>query len=158
MKWVRFAILTIVFTLAQAAIFAQFHFKPDLLLILLVFFAIFSDPYEALVTSFVIGFASDIVGPSMGPHIISYTVMGAVLSNLVGAISFKRMPVQAVTIYVVGIVIEISVRLLLSIKGHGGIERQFGTILLTPLWSAMIGPFLFLPIMWIMQMGQKRRN
>ena len=70
MHWLRFAVLLLVSTLLQKDLLNAIDvagIKPDLLLILLAFFAIFREPREAIIASFSIGLAADLIGPSMGP-------------------------------------------------------------------------------------------
>jgi rod shape-determining protein MreD len=104
MRWFRFSLFVIAVTLIQAGlvdIISLVNVRPDLLLILLVFFAIYCDTTEAIISSFAIGFAADIIGSAMGPQMISFGL--------------------------------------------------FGTLLGTSLYSAIIGPFLFLPSAWLMR-------
>ena len=79
MRWVRVAAFILFATMGQESlikIIAISNIKPDLLLISLVFFAIYSNMTEAIVISFVIGFAADLIGSSMGPGIISFGSFG----------------------------------------------------------------------------------
>ncbi|MEA3227269.1 MAG: hypothetical protein U9Q07_15070, partial [Planctomycetota bacterium] len=59
MRWFRFAILILAVTIVQKGMLAHFQFKPDLLLVLLVFFAVYCGTYEAIISSFAIGFAAN---------------------------------------------------------------------------------------------------
>ena len=71
MRWSRFGVLVVVVSLLQAGFVAALNIKPDLLLILLVFLAIYCNTTEAIVSSFTIGFAADLIGQAMGPQMIS---------------------------------------------------------------------------------------
>ncbi|MHC4245135.1 MAG: rod shape-determining protein MreD [Planctomycetota bacterium] len=81
MHWFRFAVLVLLATVLQASFFADLNSKPDLLLILLVFFAVYCDTSDAIICSFVIGFAADLIGQTMGPQMISYGIFGSHQEN-----------------------------------------------------------------------------
>ena len=52
------------------------NIKPNLLLILLVYFAISCDSYDAIICSFAIGLAADITGTLIGPYFLSFGIIG----------------------------------------------------------------------------------
>ncbi|MHC4844352.1 MAG: hypothetical protein ACYTEE_11165 [Planctomycetota bacterium] len=59
MRWVRFAILVLLTALLQAGLvdilsLTSLNIKPDLLLVLMVFFAVFSNTKDAIITSFLL--------------------------------------------------------------------------------------------------------
>ena len=100
MRWFRFAGLVLFVTVVQASILANLQTGPDLLLILLVFFCIYSDPTEAIIASFLIGFAADLIGSPMplmpmGPQTISFGLFGTTLAYLHRVINVRNMPGQA---------------------------------------------------------------
>ena len=99
MRWFRFAVLTVVATILQTSFLGAVwvvnpEITPNLLLILLVFFAIHSESNDAVISSFIIGFAADLASPAaglMGPRIISFGLFGTLLSNLQDVISLRRL-------------------------------------------------------------------
>ena len=106
MRWFRFAVLVLLASLLQTGLVGAMailraDFKPDLLLILLVFFALRCNSTDAIIASFAIGFAADlsnpIAGRLMGPRIISFGLFGTLLSDLNSTISPRRVIYQAVT-------------------------------------------------------------
>ena len=103
MRWFRFAILITSAAVLQAGFLARWNIRPDLLLILLVFFAVHSGTTEAIITSFVIGFAADLIGSSMGPQIISFGLFGTLLAYLHRLITIRKMPYQTAAIFTVGL-------------------------------------------------------
>jgi rod shape-determining protein MreD len=100
MHWFRFAVLVLLATVLQASFFADLNSKPDLLLIFLVFFAVYCDTSDAMICSFIIGFAADLIGPTMGPKMISYGIFGSALAYLHRVIAIKKIPHQIVAIFI----------------------------------------------------------
>ena len=90
MRWFRFAVLVLVASILQTGLVGVLSIrrpdiKPDLLLILLVFFAFRCNSTDAVLTSFAIGFVADLSNPVrgvMGPRIISFGLFGTLLSDL----------------------------------------------------------------------------
>ena len=168
MRWVRFAVLVLVASLLQTGLVGALailrtDLKPDLLLILLVFFALRSNSTDAIIASFVIGFAADlsnpIAGRLMGPRIISFGVFGTLLSDLNSTISPRRLIYQAITIFLTGsLTAGLSYLLTFLRTGAGPVSLATGC-LWQPLYSAVLGPFLFLPVGACMHMyGGDRRG
>jgi len=159
MRWFRFAVLIIIATVLQAGlvdIIALTIIKPDLLLILLVFFAIYSNTSEAIITSFTIGFAADLIGPVMGPQIISFGLFGTSLAYLHRVIAIRKMPYQSLAIAGTGILTATLALFLTFLKGEPTATNTFTVLLGTSLYSAIIGPFLFLPSAWWMRIKTHR--
>jgi rod shape-determining protein MreD len=137
-------------------IVALVNIKLNLMLILLVFFSIYCSGADAVITSFVIGFASDVVGPVMGPQTISFCLFGTLLAYLHGFIAFKTMPYQSLAIAVTGVLAGITALLLSVLKGHPVSPDSFIFLLGASLYSAIVGPFLFLPAAWWMRVKEHR--
>jgi len=156
MRWLRFAGLLCFATVLQAGLLAYLDIKPDLLLILLVFFAVYSNTTEAIITSFSIGFAADIIGPAMGPQIISFGLCGTGLAYLNRVIAIKKIPYQALAIFITGLLAGTSAHFLTYIRSGPAVQNFLFTLLGTSFYSAVIGPFLFLPTTWWMSIKTKR--
>lgn len=167
MRWFRFAVLVLVVTILQTSLVGAIalrhgDIRPDLLLILLVFFAIHVDPQSAVVASFAIGFAADLATPvrelMMGPQIISFGVAGTLLSDIHSVISIRRMSYQAATIFIVGALTAITSHLLTFVRADPPSASLAVELLWQPLYSALIGPLLFFPIAWWMRVARKSRK
>ena len=167
MRWFRFAVLIVVATILQTSFLGVAwvvspDIRPNLLLILLVFFAIHSKSNDAVITSFVIGFAADLANPAaglMGPRIISFGLFGTLLSNLHHVISLRRLPQQGVAIFVVGLLTSLLGCLLAYIRPGPVSISVARELFWQPALSAFIGPFLSLPLAWLMHIdGRKRRR
>jgi rod shape-determining protein MreD len=164
MRWFRFAALVLVATILQTSLVGMIGFrgvKPDLLLILLVFFAISIDPRDAIVASFAIGFAADLSNPIrglMGPQIISFGVFGTLLSDVHSIISIQRMAHQAVTILIVGSLTALVSYLLTFFRAEPATTHLATQLLWQPLYAAILGPFLFFPMAWWMRITKRARD
>ena len=144
MRWFRFAILITSAAVLQAGFLARWDIRPDLLLILLVFFAVHSGTTEAIITSFVIGFAADLIGSSMGPQIISFGLFGTLLAYLHRLIAIRKMPYQTAAIFTVGLFAGLLAYLLSRLISQPHIQNAYALIFATSLYSAVVGPcFLF---------------
>jgi len=161
MRWIRFAVFVVIVTILQAGLvdniaITTYSVKPDLLLILLVFFAIYCNTTEAIITSFSIGFAADIIGSAMGPQIISFGLFGTLLAYLHRVMAIRRMPYQSIAIFIVGFLVAALTFLLMMLK-HNSSEAGLCPLLFgIPLYSAIVGPFLFLPFAWWMRIKISR--
>jgi len=164
MRWLRFAVLVLVATILQTSLVGTISVrdvKPDLLLILLVFFAISIDPRDAIVASFAIGFAADLSNPVrdlMGPQIISFGVFGTLLSDVHSVASIRKMTHHAVTIFLTGALTALLSYLLTFFRAESAAAHFATQLLWQPLYSAVIGPFLFFPVTWWMRIDRKGRN
>ena len=159
MRWFRFAVFICLATVLQASlvdIIAVINTKPDLLLILLVFFATHCNTSEAIVTSFTIGFAADIIGPAMGPQTISFGLFGTALVYLHRIIAIGKMPYQSLAIFVTCLLTGALVHFLTALLGQPTTPNIYAVLFGTSLYSSLVGPFLFLPLAWWMRMKTHR--
>ena len=156
MRWFRFAVLVLLATILQASFFADLNIKPDLLLILLVFFAIYCDTSEAIICSFTIGFAADLIGRTMGPQIISFGLFGTALAYLHRVIAIRKMPYQALAIFLTALLASALVYLLNFLKGEPTPPNILAALFGIALYSGIVGPFLFLPSAWWMRIKINR--
>ncbi len=158
MRWLRFAVLILAVTVLQKGLLARWSSKPDLLIILLVFFAIYYNTSEAIISSFTIGFAADLVGSPMpmGPQMISFGLFGTLLAYLNRVIAIKRMPFQALAIFVTSILTGIMTHLLAYFIGEPIPSNIYTVVFVTSVYSSIVGPFLFLPIAWWMRIKVNR--
>ena len=141
----------------QAGFLTNLNIKIDLLLILLVFFAVYSDTSEAILCSFLIGFAADLTGQTaVGPHIISFGLFGTALAYMHRVIAIRKMLYQAIAIIITGFFAIITVNLLNSFKLGPMEGLSTTTILKISLYSGIAGPFVFLPASWWMRIKTHR--
>jgi rod shape-determining protein MreD len=163
MRWFRFAVFILIVTVLQAGMVniiavTTLNIKPDLLLILLVFFAIHCNTSEAIITSFMIGFAADIIGSAMGSQMISFGLFGTLLAYLHRVIAIRKMPYQSLAIFITGFLGGVLANLFILLKGQPMPSNTYTVILGTSLYSSLVGPFLFLPTAWWMRIKTYRFN
>ena len=165
MHWPRFAVLVLIATLLQknwinVIAVTDLRITPDLLLIAMVFFAVHCNEKEAIISSFILGFAADIAatGFSMGPFIISFGLFGTGLSYLHRVVSIKKVPHEAITIFVVGLCAGCLAWLLARVAGQPPRISGFGALIGTSVYSAVLGPVLFLFLDWMMRIKNRRRG
>lgn len=161
MRWSRFIVLLLIATILQTSLIdvisvTTAEIKPDLLLILLVFFAVHCNTTEAVITSFAIGFAADIIGPTMGPQTISFGMLGTLLADLHRVMAIKKMPHQAVAIFITGFLTAILAFILTFLKAESTAANIYTELFFKPLYSAIFGPFLFLPVAWWMRIRKRK--
>jgi len=151
MRWIRFAVLVCLATIVQASFLSNYILKPDLHIILLIFFAVYSSTTNAIITSFAIGFAADLIGPSMsmGSQMISLGILGTAFAYLNRVFAIRQMPFQAISIFALAILAGFLSNILNSLKDVSTIE--FSMILKKAIYSGIVGPFLFLPAAWWMR-------
>lgn len=158
MRWFRFALLILVVTIIQKGLLARWSSKPDLLVIFLVFYAVHYNTSEAIISSFIIGFTADLIGSPlpMGPQMISFGLFGTLLAYLHRVIAIKRMPYQALAIFVTSVLTGLLAHLLANFVGEPITANIFTVVFITSLYSSIVGPFLFLPAAWWMQIKTNR--
>ncbi|MDD5459725.1 MAG: rod shape-determining protein MreD [Phycisphaerae bacterium] len=162
MRWLRFAVFLIAVTVIQAGLIERLgvtslSIKPNLHLIILVFFAIYSTPSEAIITSFVIGFMADIVAGPMGSHTIAYGIIGTAISYLHALVAMRFWLYQAIAIFVCGLLAGFLGYMLSRLKGLSS-ENAAAVIFWTSVYSAVIGPLLFRPFIWWMRIKSHRMS
>jgi len=163
MRWFRFAVFISLITVLQASLLldiiavTRLGIKPNLLLILLVFFAIYCSTTNAIITSFIIGFVADIsIGSAMGSQTISFGLFGTALAYLHRVIAIRKIPYQSLAIFITAFMTGTLAHFLALLKGQSPVSNIYTAILGTALYSAIVGPFLFLPAAWWMRIRTHR--
>jgi len=163
MKWLRVVILVCIVAVLQAGLInliavTSLDIKPDLLLILMVFFAIFAAPREAIITSFAIGFAADLIaiGMPMGPRTISFGLVGAAVAYIHGVLVIRKISHQAVAVFICCFIAAVLSHFLTLLTGRPVMPFEYRVIFGTALYSSIISPFLFLPSSWLMRIKTNR--
>ena len=158
MRWFRFAILIIVVMLIQAGLLSNLKIRPDLLLIMMVFFAAYGTTADAIITSYAIGLAYDLISSqSMGVGIISFGVTGSAIAYLQRVVSLRKSPFQAVAIFIAGLSCGVIMYFLSFLKTPAGSDFLRSAVW-TSLYSAVAGLFLFYPTKWLMDIPSKSRR
>ncbi|MFH1614911.1 MAG: rod shape-determining protein MreD [Planctomycetota bacterium] len=148
MRWLRFAAVVLIVVLLRLSniddliAVTRFGIKPDPFLILLVFFAVQCSGHDAIIISFVLGFAADLVGGAMGVHMISFGLLGSLLWQINQVIVVRKSMHFAAAIFVTGFCSEFIIHFLTALKLA---DRPANTYLLvfgTSVYSAAIGPYI----------------
>jgi rod shape-determining protein MreD len=144
MRWWRFTFLIILVAVLQTSAamnllsLTDLRIKPDILLILLVYFAVYCDSYDAVIISFALGFAADITGAVMGPHFISYGIIGTAVAHIRKIILLKTTRQQALTIFITGILTEAVALVLAGLKAPGLAKTGVFEVVAVATYSAIL--------------------
>lgn len=152
MRWKSLLVFLIAITIinvsaiSDAISISSLNIAPDFLLIFLVFFAINCDRNDAIIVSFAIGFAADIFSPAMmmGPCAISYGLIGGLISLFRKQVVMKRFIYQSMTIFFTAAIAGSLAELLVSVKSAAIDVNTYPSILLTALYTALIGPVIWM--------------
>ena len=151
MRWERVGIIILLVCLLNAGnllntiAIGDNNIRPDLLLILMVFFAINCGTLEATIISFAIGFAADISSVSgvMGPAMITFGLFGTLISQFRKVVIMKRMSHQALAIFVVAIIAGGFTQILTHFKMGQNSSNVYSALLWTAVYSGLIGPLVW---------------
>jgi len=150
MRWGRIGIIILLASLLNAGnlldntiAMGENNIKPDLLLILMVFFAINCGGLEATIVSFAIGFAADISSAAMGPAMISYGLFGTLIAQLRKVVIMKRMTHQALAIFAMGIIAGGLTQILLRFKTGQSPSNVYSALFWTAIYSGIVGPLVW---------------
>ena len=159
MRWIPFIVVLLLFMLVASSglldfiSFGDYNIKPSLMLVVMVFFAINCETAEAIACSFAIGLAADISSSAMvmGPHTVSFGIIGTAISFLQAPIIMKRLIYQAICIFLSGLLAATMAEAMIYNKS-GFTLNSFTVIAMTTLYSALIGPFVWMFLKAIFEM------
>jgi rod shape-determining protein MreD len=158
MRWIPFILLVLVGALLEGGnllnlvAVGDWHIRPAILIVLLVFFTTHCRPHEAIIASFIIGLGMDVSGNQMGPYTISYCLIGGLLNQLSDHFPTRRVFHQATVILAVYLVTSIVAYWLVVLKTGERQDYAYQIFLFTGLYSAVVGPMLWRPILKINRM------
>jgi len=159
MRWFRFTALILLVTIVQGSILAEMSVGPNLLLVLLVFFATYYESTDAMIAAFAIGFAADLIGSPampMGPQTVSFGLLGTGLAQLHRVITTRRIGYQVVAIFITAALAGVLAQVLAYFKGRAPAPEFWTVIFGVALYSSLVGPFFFLPTAWWMRINTGR--
>ncbi len=159
MHWIRFVIVVFFAMLLQAGpvdviAITDAQITPNLLLILLAFCVTQFHPSDAIVCAFVLGLCTDIVTVVVGPHTLAFGTLGTLVSELRRFIVLRNALGQAVVTLILGIGTALLVIPLSRIKG----EPLHPSLLLEPLYSALLAPLFSFILPWTMGLQRRRAS
>jgi len=164
MRWGRFLLVLLVATLLNTGNLlnmisvGSMNIKPDLLLILLLFFGIHFDVNEVILASFVIGFAADISGAAMGPYIISFGLFGSLISQMRKVVIMKRMVHQCTAIFTLCLIAGGLAQILILFKNHNTTSNVYMVLVGTAIYSGLIGPLVWFILLALQGWLQTREH
>ena len=164
MRWSRFLVFLLLITILNASDMLDFvsvsslHVRPNLLFVILVFFAGNCSMYEAIIASFAIGFAADISSSVMGPYTISFGLLGSLISQLRTVIITKRMIHQCGAVAATGLLAGGLAHILILLKTQELAPNIYIALAGTAIYSGIIAPFLWFALEWISRWLGIRRS
>lgn len=163
MRWIRFTVLTLAAAILQTSVVSLLgitaaQIRPNLLLILLVYFAVHAPAPYGILTSFAIGLGADLVGSGIGPQMLAFGLIGSLITELRKLIMLHSLLNQIIVVLTAGICSALLSLPLYAVKGCPLPTGRWQLILWGPLYSALLSPMLFWMIKFIMGHHAKRRH
>ena len=149
MRWISFAVILLIAMVLEAGnllnVFAigGWYIRPSILITLLVFYSFSCRPRDAIICSFVIGFAADLTGTIMGPHIICFGLLGLLLNQSNQILFAKRAIYKAMIVFAVYFIAETFAYWLGLLKGLDAQSGFYSILLFTAFYSAVISPVIW---------------
>lgn len=152
MHWIRFTVLILIAAIVQTSLVSvlsltEAQIRPNLLLILMVFFAVHCPPQEAIVSAFLIGLFADLIGAGMGPQLLAFGVIGSLIAEIRHVVMMRHIPQQMIVVLVAGSLCGAIAMVLFRIKSCPLPTHAAHLILWQPLYSACLAG----PLFWMLQ-------
>ncbi|MBN2513493.1 MAG: rod shape-determining protein MreD [Sedimentisphaerales bacterium] len=150
MRWLIFSLVLLVAALLDAGqllnviALGSWHTRPSIMIAVLVFASLNTRPQDAIRCSYAAGFAADLVGWTLGPHMICYGIIGTLLSQFSRTLSLQRPLYQAFLVFVSYMLTELPAVWLESWKTGQSRPEIFWITLSTALYSAIAAPVVWL--------------
>ena len=122
MRWYLFILVVLAAAVLEAGsllnliAFDQGQIRPSVLIPLLVFTALHAEPDEAILGSFLIGFAADMAGSVMGPFTVCCGLAGSLLGQTQGLLTLKRPVYQIIAVFLSTLLITLFAHWLAMLK------------------------------------------
>lgn len=149
MRWFSFVLILLIAALLEAGnllnVFAigGWYVRPGILITLLVYYSFSCRPRDAIICSFVIGFAADLTGDVMGPHMICFGLLGLLLNQSNQILFAKRAIYKAMIVFAVYFIAETFSHWLGLLKGLDAKDSYYSILLFTAVYSAIISPVIW---------------
>ena len=122
MRWIRFTILILVAAILQTSLvqllaLTEAEIKPNLLLILLVYFSVHANGADGIITSFAIGLCADLIGSGVGPQMVSFGLTGSLLTEIRKLIDLRPILNQIIVVVLAGMLSGLLTLPLYAVKG-----------------------------------------
>jgi rod shape-determining protein MreD len=149
MRWVSFTIILFIAIVLEAGsllnLFAigGWYIRPGILITLLVHYAFSCRSRDAIICSFVIGFAADLTGCVMGPHMICFGLLGLLLNQSNQILFARRAIYKAMIVFAIYLIAETFSHWLGLLKGLDTKDSYYSILLFTAVYSAVISPVIW---------------
>jgi len=148
MRWFSFAVVLLAATLLEAGnllnLFAGgWYIRPSILITLFVYYALTNRMHEAIICTFVIGFAADLAAGVIGPHTVCYGIIGLILHQTNQVIVLREAIYKVLIVFVVYIVTETAAYWLEIVKLHEVQSSRYPIIFFTAIYAALIAPVVW---------------
>ncbi len=150
MRWLMFSLILLAAALLDAGqllnvvALGGWHTRPCIMIVVLVFASLNTRPQDSIRCSFAAGFAADLVGWTLGPHMICYGIIGTLLSQISRTLSMQRPLHQAFLVFASYMLTELPAVWLESWKTGQERPDVFWITLSTALYSAIAAPAVWL--------------
>lgn len=149
MRWILFFVFLLIAMLLEAGnllklfAFGGWYIRPSILITMLVYYALACQSRDAMIISFLIGFAADITTGLMGPHTLCFGVMGLLLNQSSQVLLVKRAVYQVLVVFAVYFAVETFSYWLGLLKDHHAPSNYYSIMFFTGIYSAVISPVLW---------------
>lgn len=120
----------------------ELNIKPDVLIILLVFFALRVDDITAIIVSFLLGFAADLIILPLGPFVIAYVLAGYAVSSIKKSAIVNSIISQSFLVFLTVLTIFFAASAIKFIANKDISSHLVFRAFATALYSALIAPFM----------------
>lgn len=149
MRWITIIVILLFFTILDSGNISnyisvsQLNIKPEILIILLAFLSSKLEGRDCVLASFLIGFMADVSSTTIGPAILAYGIAGYGFSNIKDVLVLNRMRYQAITVFLLAVVVISLVEALTYFKIHQASPSIIMTVLGKSLYTALLAPFVW---------------
>jgi rod shape-determining protein MreD len=145
MHWTRLALVLLIAAVLQLVLntFLNFAFRPDLVVIAMVFLVCNTEGLWPVISAFSCGFAADLVSSvAMGPHTIGFTIAGLLLDVARRSVAIDNPIFVAIAVFFTCCVGETVAQILIGFRQATPAGAYTG-LLWMALASAVIGPYIY---------------
>lgn len=121
----------------------DWHTRPSILITIMVFVSLSTRQNVAIGGAFAAGFAADLTGWLIGPHLICYGIFGMLLNSMGRVLSVHRPVFQAVLVFFAYVLTELPAGWLDTWKTGQPHPDLFWKVLSTALYSGLVAPLLW---------------
>lgn len=149
MRWFSFAVVLLAATLLEAGnllnvlAIGGWYIRPSILITLFAYYALTNRTHEAIICTFVIGFAADLAAGVIGPHTVCYGVFGLILHQSNQVIVLRQAIYKVMVVFIVYIVTETAAYWLEILKLHEAQSSRYPIIFFTAIYAALIAPVVW---------------